>query len=253
MPPGRSSVSQRNSPRTAGGRAARPGSARAHAARHSEPAELASFPHGRVPRALRMQQVLAAAEALFVERGYGQASMDELARRVGVSKPVIYDLVGSKEQLFGELVAAEAQALAVEVERAVATESDPNLRLYAGALAFFRFAERRRAAWNALYTAEGAPVSAELTQVRRFHARSIAALLGRGAQDLGKPADPLLLDAAAQGVNGAFEALAEWWKDHPSVAAETLAGLASELVARGLLGLIALTPPPSLAPARRRR
>lgn len=208
--------------------------------------EVAGFAHGRVPRALRMRQVLAAAEALFVERGYAQSSMDELARRVGVSKPVIYDLVGSKEQLFGALVEAEAQALAAEVEGAVTTDTEPTQRLYAGALAFFRFAERRRAAWDALYTADGAPVSAELTQVRRFHARAIAALLARGAEDLGKPADPLLLDASAQAINGAFEALAEWWRDHPQVSAETLAGLATALVARGLLGLIELTPPPAL-------
>lgn len=206
--------------------------------------EVGGFPHGRVPRAVRKQQVLHAAEALFVERGFAAASMDELARRVGVSKPVIYDLVGSKEQLFGELAAAEAQALAAEVERAVGSSDEPGSRLYAGALAFFRFAERRRAAWDALYTADSAPVSAELTAVRRFHARSIAALLARGAADLGKPADPLVLDAAAQGINGAFEALAAWWKEHPDVRAEALASLATALVARGLEGLLGEALPP---------
>ena len=210
------------------------------------PPRVAGFAHGRVPRAVRMQQVLAAAEALFVERGYAQASMDELARRVGVSKPVIYDLVGSKEQLFGALVAAEAQALAVEVDAAVTGSDDPTQRLYAGALAFFRFAERRRAAWDALYTAEAAPVSAELSNARRFHARAIAKLLARGAEELGKPADPLLLDASAQAINGALEALADWWKEHPHVSAETLAGLATALVASGLLGLLELKPAPAL-------
>jgi AcrR family transcriptional regulator len=199
-----------------------------------------------------MPQVLAAAEALFVERGYASSSMDELARRVGVSKPVIYDLVGSKEQLFSALVEAEAHALAAEVEGAVTTDTEPTTRLYSGALAFFRFAARRRAAWDALYTADGAPVSAELTQVRRFHARAIAALLARGAEDLGKPTDPLLLDAAAQAINGAFEALAEWWKDHPHVSAETLAELATALVSSGLLGLIELTPAPVLSAPRAR-
>ena len=238
-------MTQRNSPRKA---SSRPRSASAPAAargrRHSP--HVAGFPHGRVPRAVRTEQVLAAAEALFVERGYAQSSMDELARRVGVSKPVIYDLFASKEQLFGALVEAEAQALAAEVESAVTTETESTARLHAGALAFFRFAARKRAAWDALYTAEGAPVSVELTQVRRFHARAIAALLARGAEQLGRPTDPLLLDASAQAINGAFEALAEWWKDHPHVTAETLAELATALVARGLLGLIELTAPPVL-------
>jgi AcrR family transcriptional regulator len=163
---------------------------------------------------------------------------------------VIYDLVGSKEQLFGALVDAEAQALAIEVERAVTTSDDPTQRLQAGALAFFRFAERRRAAWDALYTAEAAPVSAELTHARRFHARAIAKLLARGAEDLGRPAEPLLLDASAQAINGAFEALADWWKEHPHVSAQTLAELATALVARGLFGLLELTPQPALGKAR---
>jgi len=239
-------MTARNAPRKA---SLRPVRARASAG-VAGARDVAGFPHGRVPRALRMQQVLAAAEALFVERGYAQSSMDELARRVGVSKPVIYDLVGSKEQLFGALVDAEAQALAAEVGAAVSSGSEPTQRLYAGALAFFRFAERKRAAWDALYTADGAPVSAELKQARRFHAGAIAALLARGAEDLGRPTDPILLDASAQAINGAFEALAEWWKDHPHVTAETLAELATALVARGLLGLIELTPPPELSAPR---
>jgi AcrR family transcriptional regulator len=250
MPQRRPGTIERNSRRKPSGRPATARGAESGRESGREAGEVAGYPHGRVPRALRMQQVLAAAEALFVERGYAQASMDELARRVGVSKPVIYDLVASKEQLFGALVAAEAQALAAEVEGAVTNDTDPTTRLYAGALAFFRFAERRRAAWNALYTAEGAPVSVELTQVRRFHARSIAALLARGAQDLGKPVDAVLLDASAQAINGAFEALAEWWKAHPHVSAETLAELATALVARGLLGLIELSPQPVLGPPR---
>ncbi len=207
-------------------------------------AEVAEFAHGRVPRELRRRQVLAVASQLFVERGFTDASMDELARRVGVSKPVIYALVGSKEALFGEVVAQEAQALARTVEDAVnaQTQADPDAQLYAGALAFFRFAEERRAAWDALLAAEAAPVNAELAAARRFHAKSVAGLLARGAAAQGAALDPLMLDACAQAINGAFEALAAWWKEHPAVSAETLASLAATLVASGLHGLSEATP-----------
>jgi AcrR family transcriptional regulator len=199
-------------------------------------AQLAEFPHGKVPRAVRRRQLLQVATELFVERGFAEASMDELARRVGVSKPVIYDLVGSKEALFGEVVAQEAAALAAAVERAVSAEGEPEAKLYAGALAFFHFAEQRRAAWDALLTAEAAPVNAELAAARRFHAGAVAKLLAQGAAEAGSHADPMLLDACAQAINGAFEALATWWKDHPSVNAKTLAALATGLVAPGLRG-----------------
>jgi AcrR family transcriptional regulator len=70
------------------------------------------FPHGRVPRAVREQQVLGIAQSLFAERGYQGASMDELASRAGVSKPVVYDLVGSKDELFRRLMDKLATDLA---------------------------------------------------------------------------------------------------------------------------------------------
>jgi len=56
------------------------------------------YAHGRVPRAVRERQLLELAEELFAERGYGGASMEELARRAGVTKPVVYELFGSKER-----------------------------------------------------------------------------------------------------------------------------------------------------------
>lgn len=43
--------------------------------------------------------VLMAAAALFVERGFRSASLDEVAGRVGVTKPVIYHYLGGKEQV----------------------------------------------------------------------------------------------------------------------------------------------------------
>jgi AcrR family transcriptional regulator len=201
-------------------------------------AQVAEFARGRVPRELRRSQVLAVAAELFTERGFTAASMDELARRVGVSKPVIYDLVGSKEALFGELVALEAQELSRAVQTAVDAELDQDRKFYAGALAFFRFAEQRRQAWDTLLTAEAAPVNAELASARRYHATQVAALLARGAAELGGSADPLVIDACAQAINGACESLATWWKQHPHLSAEALAAIVTGLVRPGLTAFV---------------
>jgi len=62
-------------------------------------ARIEDFQHGRVPRELRERQLLELAEELFGERGYAGASMDELARRAGVTKPVVYELFGSKDSV----------------------------------------------------------------------------------------------------------------------------------------------------------
>ncbi|MGH3746792.1 MAG: helix-turn-helix domain-containing protein, partial [Micromonosporaceae bacterium] len=52
-----------------------------------------------MPRADRERQMLAVAEQVFAERGYRDASMDEIAGRVGVTKPMLYAYFGSKEGL----------------------------------------------------------------------------------------------------------------------------------------------------------
>src|SRR5689334_17478797 len=82
--------------------------------------DVAAYPRGRVPREVRRRHVIALATELFVERSYDGTSMDELARRAGVSKPVVYDLVGSKEELFRDVMTVEAEELSRRISSAVA-------------------------------------------------------------------------------------------------------------------------------------
>src|SRR5664280_3373763 len=109
---------------------------------------------GRVPRAVRAQQLLDLADRLFAERGFHAASMDELARRAGVSKTVIYDHFGSKEQLFATCVRRTGEALAEQVRTAVRRETEPRARLRAGSIAYFRFLQEQLEAWVVLFADE---------------------------------------------------------------------------------------------------
>ena len=203
--------------------------------------EVEAHAHGRVPRDLRRRQVLAVAEALFVERGYAGTSMDELAARVGVSKPVVYDLVGSKEQVFASCTERVAEELAGSVADAVdaAGDADTAVALRAGALAWFRFIERRRGLWDALLSSTDAPVSDAVAAIRRRQDAYVAEQLVAGADAVGVPVDPVLAGAVATTMNGAFEALARWWGDHPDRTADELADLYTALLLPGLGALLA--------------
>ena len=53
----------------------------------------------RMPRAEREQQILEVAEEVFAGDGYQATSMDDIAQRVGLSKPMLYEYFGSKEGL----------------------------------------------------------------------------------------------------------------------------------------------------------
>ncbi|MCR3722534.1 transcriptional regulator, TetR family [Prauserella flava] len=59
----------------------------------------------------RRQQLLNVARALFAEKGYDGTSVEEIARRANVSKPVVYEHFGGKEGVYAVVVDREAQAI----------------------------------------------------------------------------------------------------------------------------------------------
>ena len=193
------------------------------AARHIE-----GFRHGRVPREVRERQLVELGEQLFAERGFAKASMDELARRAGVTKPVIYELFQSKEGLFRACLEALALRLAEQIADAARAEDEPEARLRAGGLAFLRFASENRVAYELLY--EGRFSDAAVS-VRRRQAALILELMREMA-----PAgvDPRELEVAAHAVNSAYEGVAHWMWDHPDVSVERLADWTVELLLPGL-------------------
>jgi AcrR family transcriptional regulator len=192
---------------------------------------IADFPHGRVPRPVRERQLADLAEQLFAERGYAGASMDELARRAGVTKPVIYDLFGSKEGLYRACVERSAEHLRNAVFEAAQGEGEMEERLRAGCLAFLRFAVEHRVAWDVLWLAPDGHFAAEAQSIRARQAALVAALL---AEEAAPDVDPLQLDAAVSILNGGSEALAGWAFEHPETPLEPLADLFVSLLAPGL-------------------
>jgi AcrR family transcriptional regulator len=190
--------------------------------------QIEGFRHGRVPRALRERQLVELGEQLFAERGFAKASMDELARRAGVTKPVIYELFGSKEGLFRACLEGLALRLAQQIADAARAEEDPEARLRAGGLAFLRFASDNRVAYELLY--EGRFSDAAVS-VRKRQAALILELMREMAPE---GVDPRELELAAHAVNSAYEGVAHWMWDHPDVPLERLADWTVELLLPGL-------------------
>jgi len=194
----------------------------------SSVARIEEFRHGRVPRAVRERQLVELGEELFAERGFAKASMEELARRAGVTKPVIYELFGSKEGLFEACLEGLALRLAESIAEAARAAGDPEGRLRAGGLAFLRFAAENRVAYELLY--EGR-FSDAAVRVRRRQAALILELMREIAPD---DVDPRELEVAANAVNSAYEGVAHWMWDHPEMDVEELADWTVELLLPGL-------------------
>jgi len=60
----------------------------------------------------RRKAILAAAQKVFLERGYANASIDAVVELAGGSKATVYQQFGNKEGLLGALVAEGAEELA---------------------------------------------------------------------------------------------------------------------------------------------
>ena len=191
--------------------------------------QVQDFKHGQVPRAVRERQVLELAELLFAERGYGGASMDELARRAGVTKPVVYELFGSKEGLFGACVDRSIERLAAEIAAAVRAQDQPEARLRAGGLAFIRFAAGNRVAWDLM--SMGGRFAEQARAVRSSQAELIRGLMAEMAAE---GTDPRELEVAAHAVNAAYEGVAHWMWEHPDVPIERIADWIADLLIPGL-------------------
>ena len=192
-------------------------------------AQVADFKHGRVPRAVRERQLLELAEALFAERGYAGASMDELARRAGVTKPVVYELFGSKDGLFAACVDRSIERLAADIATAVRAQDDPEERLRAGGLAFIRFAAANRVAWDLM--SMGGSFEQKARAVRSSQAELIRELMAEMARD---DVDQRELEVAAHAVNAAYEGVAHWMWAHPDVPIEQIADGIADLLIPGL-------------------
>jgi TetR/AcrR family transcriptional regulator len=98
-----------------------------------------SEPPPREPR----QRILDAAAEVFAERGFGGAGVDEIARRAGVNKAMLYYYVGDKAALFGEVVSASVGRISEVVTAALAETDDPCDRLRAIPRAFVRTVRER--------------------------------------------------------------------------------------------------------------
>ena len=198
-------------------------------------------PRKRLRADERRERILEAAVAVFAERGYERAGMGEIAARAGIVPSVIYDHFPSKRSLHIELLQRHGQTL---IDRSIGdipltTARDIN---DASIAAFFRFVEEDPFVWRFLF--RDPPADAEVAAVHAdMHARAtagLAALVAAGAPP-GAPLPGIPRERAAwmlaRAAQGASNALAAWWYEHPEVPREEVVAVATTLLWDGFGGL----------------
>lgn len=186
----------------------------------SDRAHAPAAPRRRLSAADRRAAILEAALQVFSERGFSHASLDEVAKRGGVSKALIYEHFSSKRELQLALLDSYVHDLIERVVRAIAAVEPPEERLRAGIEAFLAFAEENPRVLRLLTRNVDDPVAGEaLDRLREEAAAACAELMVKHAPEP-RPGDlPVETTVAilAHLISGGVQFLASWWLDHRDV------------------------------------
>ncbi|MEU8889089.1 TetR/AcrR family transcriptional regulator [Streptomyces sp. NPDC048442] len=196
-----------------------------------------------MPRAVRERQMVDAAVQSFARLGYRAASMDQIAELAGVSKPLVYLYLNSKDELFTACIRREAKALVAAVRAGVATDAPADRQLWGGLTAFFTYTAENPDGWSVLHNqarTHGEPFAAEVAAMREEIAAFVTHLIGEVAREA--RSNPHLPDrevaGLAQALVGAAESLADWANATPGVSAKEAASTLMNFAWSGLENLM---------------
>jgi AcrR family transcriptional regulator len=196
-------------------------------------------PRRRLTGEERRTGILDAALAVFSQRGYHSASIDDIAREAGVSKALIYEHFASKQELYADLIARNARELTQRIGAAlVGVELEFGAsRLAIGLDAFFAFVEERRDAWRMLFRDVSDPdTAAVLDRMLEQVTVEVTGLISQdpGARALGSPEEERALRMLAEMLVGGTQSMANWWPANPEASREQMVAIAMDFAWLGL-------------------
>src|SRR6188472_2034037 len=89
----------------------------------------------------RREQLIEISRRLFAERGFDGTSVEEVAARAEVSKPVVYEHFGGKEGLYAVVVDREVRRL-LDMMQTALTGGRPRVLLEQAAVALLDYVEQ---------------------------------------------------------------------------------------------------------------
>ena len=157
---------------------------------------------------------------VFARRGDSAASVDEIAELAGVSKPLVYLYLESKEGLFLACLRREEQRLVAAFQVAAEEVANSELRLWAGIRAFFAHVADHADGWAVLHRQApglGEAIAVEIVRARQSVLAEVHTLVRDGIALSGSPVPLGETDAdfVAHALVGAADSLTDWMERHP--------------------------------------
>jgi AcrR family transcriptional regulator len=178
-------------------------------------------PRKRMTAEARREVIEQAALEVFAERGYHGASVDEIARRSGVTPPVVYDHFASKLDLHKRLLERTRDELLEMWREHLAGDESAEERIPRALDSWASYVQEHPYAPRMFFheTTGDPEIQAIHAEVQAQARVALGAILGRepGAEKVAGSADEEALEMAAEVMRAGLTGLAIWWNEHPDV------------------------------------
>ncbi|MGH3331573.1 MAG: TetR family transcriptional regulator, partial [Nocardioidaceae bacterium] len=183
----------------------------------------------------RREQLIDIARGLFAERGFDGASIEEIASRAEVSKPVVYEHFGGKEGLYAVVVDREVRRL-LEMMQAALTAGHPRVLLEQAAFALLDYIEQAPDGFRILVrdSPVGSASGSFVSIIGDVASRVEYILAGEFKQ---RGFDPKAAPMYAQMLVGMVGTTGQWWLDARKPPKQVVAAHLVNLAWNGLAGL----------------
>jgi AcrR family transcriptional regulator len=185
--------------------------------------------------AQRREQLISVGRQLFAERGFDATSIEEIAARAKVSKPVVYEHFGGKEGLYAVVVDREVRSLLDRITTAL-TAGHPRELLEQAALALLDYIEGETDGFRVLV--RDSPVMSPhgtFSSILNDVAHQVEHILG--AEFKSRGFDPKLAELYSQALVGMVALTGRWWLEVRKPRKEAVASHLVNLAWNGLSNL----------------
>ncbi|WP_022868699.1 TetR/AcrR family transcriptional regulator [Schaalia vaccimaxillae] len=190
----------------------------------------------RMSGVARREQLVAVGRSLFASKGFDATSVEEIASKAKVSKPVVYEHFGGKEGLYAVVVDREVQSLVNSLHRSLESSDRPRMVLENATLALLDYIESNTDGFRVLV--RDAPTdrtqgsfSSVLGDVATKVEHLLAEQFDRSKMDAGWA--PLY----AQMLVGLIAQVGQWWLDDRRMKKDEVAAHVVNLVWNGVRNL----------------
>ncbi len=184
----------------------------------------------------RREQLIGIGRGLFADKGFEGTTVEEIAAKAGVSKPVVYEHFGGKEGLYAVVVDREIERLLSTITAALTAPTSSHEILEAAALALLDYIEGSTDGFRILVrdsppgqaTGSFASLISDVaTQVEHIMV----------AQFKARRLDPKAAPMYAQMLVGMVALTGQWWLENSKVKKADVAAHLVNLAWNGLTGL----------------